>query len=453
MATNTYTVLATQTLTSATDTVTFANIPQGYTDLQIKCSFSASVANNDFRVRVGNGTIDSNANYSYQYLNGNGSAAGANRNANTTYISHYYSVGLSTSPQFVMLDILNYSSTFNRKTFLSKTGASDKETNMTSGLWSSTQAIDTITLLNNGNTTSSFTVGSSFTIYGIKAEAPAPKATGGAIYTDADYYYHVFGATGAFVPSQNLTADILTVAGGGGGGGARVSVHYAGGGGAGGVLGFASQSLTSGTSYTCTVGAGGTAGAGGAAATNGGTGGNSQFGGLTAAVGGGYGGTASNAGGNGGSGGGGGSYGGTYGGGSGTSGQGYAGGTGGIQAYVSGGGGGAGGVGANSSSTSNGAGGPGVNTVANWGSLLTMFNATGVGVNGYIAGGGQGTVSGSSAALGGGGKAGVDSGGSGATPPVSGAAGSGSGGAAGQANGTQTASAGGSGIVIVRYLK
>jgi hypothetical protein len=138
------------------------------------------------------------------------------------------------------------------------------------GLWNNTAPVTSITFRNNtGATFYNFAVGTTFSIYGIKAEGvtPAPKATGGAIYSDADYYYHVFGATGAFVPSQTLSCQYLVVAGGGGGGGNNTS---GGGGGAGGyrsamtgqLSGALSSpesavSLVSGTNYTVTIGGGG----------------------------------------------------------------------------------------------------------------------------------------------------------------------------------------------------
>jgi hypothetical protein len=163
-----------------------------------------------------------------------------------------------------------------------------------------------------------YAAGSTFSLYGIASQEAAAKATGGMVTSDANYYYHTFTASGTFTPKQSISADILVVAGGGSGGGGR-----AGGGGAGGLLVHTSQSLTA-TGYTCTVGAGASANSGN---VNGNQGSNSQFGALTASVGGGFGASAfiSVNGGNGGSGGGApaGLTGGTA-----TSGQGFAGGNG-----------------------------------------------------------------------------------------------------------------------------
>ena len=42
------------------------------------------------------------------------------------------------------------------------------------------------------------------------------KASGGLIYTDSAYVYHVFISNGTFTPIQSLIADISVIAGGGG---------------------------------------------------------------------------------------------------------------------------------------------------------------------------------------------------------------------------------------------
>lgn len=106
-----------------------------------------------------------------------------------------------------------------------------------------------------------------------------------------------FTSTGTFtVPSNCTTIEILLV--GGGGGGASTSnvssVTYAGGGGGGQVV-KKYLTVTAGSTYTVTIGAGG-AGAT-ANASNGSVGGNSSFGSLLVCGGGGYGGTRNTAGG------------------------------------------------------------------------------------------------------------------------------------------------------------
>jgi hypothetical protein len=269
------------------------------------------------------------------------------------------------------------------------------------------------------------------------------SVSGGMVASDSTYYYRVFTSSGTLtVSSGNLTADILVVAGGGGAG-----FDSAGGGGAGGLQGFASQSLISG-SYTVTVGAGGAAGT--VISVPASNGANSQFGALTASIGGGGGGGKQATGNSGGSGGGSGHDATTSRpGGAGTTGQGFAGGT--NFTTAGSGGGGASAVGANAANNTGGNGGSGSSDYSSWG----LATATGQNVSGtvyYSGGGGGGTyISGGTRGTGGNG-----GGGNGGVYNSSGSAGTantgGGGGSNGDANFT-TAFPGGSGIVIVRYLK
>lgn len=233
---------------------------------------------------------------------------------------------------------------------------------------------------------------------------------------------------------QSYPADFLVVAGGGsggspsgggGGGGFRTSAGTSG----GGSSAEPQISLTPGTAYAITVGAGG---AGVAYPVTGISGNNSSIGSLIVSTAGGGG----NHGGNGLSGGSGGGagYGGS--GGSATSGQGYAGGNAGSTSpwYPGGGGGGAGAIGTDQSSSNPGNGGNGVSSSIN-NSATTYAGGGGGGSRGGGAGtggtggGGAGTASGTATNgttnLGGGG------GGGGYSSGVSGS--------------------GGSGIVIIRY--
>ena len=120
------------------------------------------------------------------------------------------------------------------------------------------------------------------------------------------YKVHQFTSTGtlSISPSASLSSvEYLVVAGGGSGGSFSNLSQYRGGGGGAGGMRTGIQSLTAGTSYTVTVGVGGTAPTG---TTVGANGGNSVFGSVTSTGGGGggLGGGAGGAGSTGGSGGG-----------------------------------------------------------------------------------------------------------------------------------------------------
>ena len=233
----------------------------------------------------------------------------------------------------------------------------------------------------------------------------------------------------AFSNPAGYTVNYLVVAGGGGGGASLSGNNGGGGGGAGGLI-STSTTLSSGTAYTITVGAGG---AGGAAGTHVGNNGNSSsFGAINTATGGGGGGSAS-AGVSGGSGGGGDSS--SNVGGSGTSGQGNAGGS--AQPGGSGGGGGAGAVGNNGTNQNGASGGVGSSN---------SISGTAVYYSG--GGGGSGNTSAGSGGNGGGGAGGAASGSGTAGTANTGGGGGGSNGLAA----TNAGAAGGSGIVIISYL-
>ena len=255
------------------------------------------------------------------------------------------------------------------------------------------------------------------------------SATGGNISTSGGYKIHTFtDVSYTFTVISGGEVEYLVVAGGGGGS----NTNYCGGGGAGGLL-----------TGTVTVGPGNysvTVGGGGATGTNGSNGSDSQFHTLIANGGGGGGGVNSN-GLNGGSGGGGGYAGGSTAGngrvgGTGVAGQGNNGGRGnGVSGYGWGGGGG-------------GAGAAG--TTAKAPSPLVP----GDGGNGL-----QSSITGTATYYAGGAGGRIDTGGYSAT---GGLGGGGSGGSGSNSNGTEggintgggggPSKAGGSGIVVIRYL-
>ena len=455
MPTNTYVALATQTVATATPTVTFSSIPSGYTDLVVVVNGGLSATNQSFRFQVGNGTIDTGNNYSYTYMAGNGSSASSSRVANTSGFNAYHVAGQSDAniKNNVILHYQNYSNTTTNKTILCR-GNSDLETAATVALWRSTAAINTILV---GTTSGNLVAGTTISIYGVAAASVGAKATGGTIYSDSSYYYHVFAANGTFTPTQSISADVLVVAGGGGGGGGGSTNATGGGGGAGGLLYFGSQSLTA-TNYTCTVGAGGNAGSG-YTASQASNGVDSQFGALTLVKGGsGAAGWAVSTPTVGGSGSGGPGYSqnasrvGT----AGTAGQGSNGGTG-YNDGSAGGGGGAGAAGGNSApgnSSPAGTGGNGLATYSSWG-VATNFGESISGTY-YFAGGGSGgagyTGAQAAAGYGGGGQGGSNANTNGTSARAN-TGGGGGGAGAGNAGGATSGGNGGSGIVIVRYAR
>lgn len=395
--------------------IDFQNIPQTYTDLMLLVSardnrgftfdnlapaFNGSTSNfTTIGLYAYSGVTSaggSGANYQY--------ATGANATANTFSNFQWY--------------IPNYTSS-NNKSWSNDSVTEDNSANniisISANLWSNSAAINRITLTPvNGTLFSQY---STATLYGITSAAVGAKATGGVITEDNNYWYHTFTSSGTFTPTQNLTADCLVIGAGGGGSGGTNQVNY-GSGGASGVLRYsAAQSVSNGTAYTVTIGAGGTGGSGSPSNTGGnGTSSSITGSGFT---------TITATGGNG----------------SGASG------TGGSNADFSGGslgglnsGGGAGAAGNGSGAN----GGTGSSSYSSWTAASAGF------VNGIIGGGGGGTpdTGNSSGTVNGGG--GRFDGGSDMTIK-SGRSNSGGGGGGSQI-GTQAGN-GGSGVVIFRYAK
>jgi hypothetical protein len=284
------------------------------------------------------------------------------------------------------------------------------------------------------------------------------SATGGTITSANGYNIHTFTSSDTFtINSSGIfnTLEYLIIGGGGGGGFSNGSGIGAGGGGAGGYitnvsgelsggntssLAAISGSVSPGTSFNVEVGAGGQVNT---------PGGNSfvEFhpslinGGTKIALGGGAGGTGGSVGNPGGSGGGGAAANSPTlqpAGGSSTTGQGFPGGKGQVNITdTGGGGGGAGGAGTQGPNPGgygpSGSGGTGIP------SRITGFNT-------YRAGGGAG-------GHGGGGTFGSPGTGGGGISTIAGTQFTGSGGGGGSRNPAQSGTAGGSGIVIIRYLK
>jgi hypothetical protein len=429
--------------------IEFTNIPQTYTDLKIVMS-GRIVSGTD-------GTLtpsfnNSTANFSYRRLIGDG--ASASSYADTTNSIGYVERSDFTASTFSNTEIYipNYTGSTNKSFSVEsvmENNATTSYAGMWAGLWSNTAAITSVKLSGVANLAQHSTA----TLYGISRTTAQIKATGGMVYDDASYVYHVFRNSGTFIPAQNLNCDLLVIAGGGGG-----ATRGGGGGGAGGYL-EGTSSLTSGTSYAITIGAGGAGGPNDGG--NGTSGTNTTFGAVTANGGGG--GNHSGNGTSGGSGGGAGYIGGTGGAAtqtssSGLTGYGFAGGGNSFNNNAngsSGGGGGAGGIGGSPTALnqSGGVGGVGRSSLSSWG-LATGTGQLSSGTY-YYAGGGGGCAAQSTTNTGGlggggiGGDAYTATGGS-----TSGTANTGGGGGGGVITGTAyQASAGGSGIVIVRYAK
>jgi hypothetical protein len=437
MATNTYVALDETTVGTAVPSITFTSIPSGYTDLVLVSSVKSNGTSNDLRIVL---NTSANANYSFTQLYGNGTSAFSNRGSSET---NGYLGGVNASGgnfETVITQFQGYSNGTTFTTWLSRSNQAGSYVNATVGLWRYVDVINSIEVYIPSN---NIAAGSTFSLYGIKAQVTpgTAKATGGTItYDQSGNVIHTFTSSGTFTPTSNISnVEYLVVAGGGGG-------SYGGAGGAGGyrssVLGensggnsFPESTLTcsSGVGLTVTVGAGGAG-----STTDGSKGSNSVFSTITAEGGGlgtyRTGGIPAVAGGNGGSGGGAGGQSGTTAGASGgtaTASQGSNGGSFSTGANGGGGGGGASAVGTGITANVGGNGGAGLPSAIS-GSWVTRAGG----------GGGAGSSTSGSAGTGGGGAGSTGGTGSSGTANTGGGAGGGW---------TSGGGTGGSGIVIIRY--
>ena len=164
----TYEPIATSTLVSAASSITFTSIPSTYTDLIMVFNGDLSSITGA-AIRVGNGSLDTGYNYSLTRIWGKaGNSYGSSRESGSidSLRWDYWAAG-NGYQRNAIFHFQNYSNTSTYKTILSTTTITGTETVATVGMWRSTSAINQISLMLAGATT--YTAGSTATIYGIKA--------------------------------------------------------------------------------------------------------------------------------------------------------------------------------------------------------------------------------------------------------------------------------------------
>jgi hypothetical protein len=162
---STYEPIATNTLGSATATVTFSSIPSTYTDLILVAVFGNSANSNKDIQWTFNG--DTTTNYSNTFLYGTGTAAASARDSNANF-NRISGSSNNTPIHPIVLQINNYANATTFKTSICRNAASAWNTTASVGLWRKTpEAINSISLTN--ETSANFVIGSTFTLYGIKA--------------------------------------------------------------------------------------------------------------------------------------------------------------------------------------------------------------------------------------------------------------------------------------------
>lgn len=165
MPTQTYTPIATTTIASTTNTVTFTSIPNTYTDIILVMGGSMAVTANMF-IRVGNGSLDSGSNYSITEITGTGTAATSTRlSSQTEYMLTQGAYFQGNEQSNIIVNFQNYSNNTTYKSWIHRSNTPTYGTTLGVGLWRSTSIINQISLYGIQN----YNVGSTVTLYGIKS--------------------------------------------------------------------------------------------------------------------------------------------------------------------------------------------------------------------------------------------------------------------------------------------
>jgi hypothetical protein len=171
--------IATATGTGSSATITFSSIPSTYQHLQIRF-----IAKNSINQNWANASrlfirfnSDTGTNYAWHKLAGDGSTAAATGDSSNTSIRTDFCVagngsGITNIHGVGVIDIHDYAVTTKNKTIRTFTGSDANNLSyypaigLTSGLWMNTNAITSISLIDEAS--SNFLSSSVFSLYGIK---------------------------------------------------------------------------------------------------------------------------------------------------------------------------------------------------------------------------------------------------------------------------------------------
>ena len=142
--------LISQSLPSAVSTITFNSIPSTYKSLQVRFNLVTTSATFG-EIQFNSDT--STANYAMHYLSGQGSTATAGGTASGTngYIKMFQNASVTTYPSVGIIDVIDYANANKNKTVKTLVGANNNTATgsieINSGVWLSTSAITSLTLL------------------------------------------------------------------------------------------------------------------------------------------------------------------------------------------------------------------------------------------------------------------------------------------------------------------
>lgn len=161
MPTPTYTPIANVTVSSATPSVTFSNIPNTYRDLIIVTNTLSSTGSPSLGFRFNS---DSGTNYQRVFMYADGSATPVSGVAteNVLYIANTY----TSTPSAIVAHIIDYRATNKYPMILSSWGANPGLVVKQIGRWINTNPITSIQIMQDA---ANITVGSVISLYGVVA--------------------------------------------------------------------------------------------------------------------------------------------------------------------------------------------------------------------------------------------------------------------------------------------
>ena len=161
----TYEPIATQTLGSATASVTFSSISGSYTDLVLVVNFGTTAAGEVTGLRL---NTDTGNNYNMGSVYGNATSIIPFRRTNDSYMSlgNWNGTTTTLNGSNGIYHIMNYSNTTTYKTVVGRSTDTTGGTEMHVSVWRNTAAVTSVTFL---VTTTTLKAGATASLYGIAA--------------------------------------------------------------------------------------------------------------------------------------------------------------------------------------------------------------------------------------------------------------------------------------------
>jgi hypothetical protein len=158
--------IAWQSLSSTASTITFSSISGAYRDLVcvVSAKKESSMGGNVVEISF-NG--DATNNYQNVEMAGSGSATQSNSLPYSGVLTAWLQVIDETTPNTIVCNILDYSTTDKHKSTLTRSSHSTYGTTAMASMWQSTSAVTSVAIKRNGG--ANFAAGSTFALYGVSA--------------------------------------------------------------------------------------------------------------------------------------------------------------------------------------------------------------------------------------------------------------------------------------------